>query len=57
MISTYKKLKEWDGSENTNAILKTSSNPNIWIPFDSMNRDYIEYKEWLDAGNTPDPAD
>ena len=53
---TYKKLKNYDGSENTSAILKTSSNPNIWIPFDSMNRDYIEYKEWLDAGNTPAAA-
>ena len=53
---TYKKLKEWDGSENTNAILKTS-NPNIWIPFDPMNRDYQEYLAWVAEGNTPDPAD
>ena len=57
MISTYKKIKEWDGSEDTSAILKTSSSPNIWIPFDPMNRHYIEYKEWLDAGNTPEAAD
>ena len=57
MISTYKKLKEWDGSENTSAILKTSSNPNIWIPFDPMNRNYQEYLAWVAEGNTPADAD
>ena len=54
---TYKKLKEWDGSENTSAILKTSSNPNIWIPFDPMNRHYQEYLAWVAEGNTAEAAD
>ena len=27
------------------------------IPFDDSNRDYQEYKAWLDAGNTPEAAD
>ena len=27
------------------------------IPFDVGNRDYQEYIKWLDAGNTPLPAD
>lgn len=27
------------------------------IPFDDANVDYQEYKRWLDAGNTPLPAD
>jgi hypothetical protein len=30
---------------------------NAFIPFDPANRDYREYLEWLDAGNTPEPAD
>ena len=29
---------------------------NAHIPFDDENRDYIEYKAWLDAGNTPEDA-
>jgi hypothetical protein len=28
-----------------------------FIPFDNGNRDYREYLEWLNAGNTPLPAD
>jgi hypothetical protein len=28
-----------------------------FIPQDGANRDYREYLEWLDAGNTPLPAD
>lgn len=27
------------------------------IPPDPNNTDYQEYLEWVDAGNTPDPAD
>ena len=29
---------------------------NAWIPLDPGNRDYREYLDWLDAGNTPEPA-
>ena len=29
---------------------------NAFIPQDPGNRDYAEYLEWLDAGNTPEPA-
>jgi hypothetical protein len=27
------------------------------IPFDPDNRDYQEYLKWIEAGNTPLPAD
>ena len=30
---------------------------NAFIPADNGNRDYREYLEWLDAGNTPLPPD
>jgi len=27
------------------------------IPNDITNRDYVEYLGWVEAGNTPEPAD
>lgn len=30
---------------------------NISIPFDPANTDYAEYLKWVEAGNTPLPAD
>ena len=27
-----------------------------FVPFDPANRDYQEYLQWIEAGNTPDPA-
>jgi hypothetical protein len=27
------------------------------IPFDPANTDYQQYLKWLEAGNTPQPAD
>jgi len=30
---------------------------NAYIPFDPANTDYQEYLRWLEAGNTPEPAE
>ena len=57
MTLNYKKLKNWDGSENTGAILRISPNPKTWIPFDEANTDYQEYLEWVAEGNTAEAAD
>ena len=57
MTLNYKKLKNWDGSENTSAILRISPSPSTWIPFDPANTDYQEYLAWIAEGNTADPAD
>ena len=37
------------------AIIKTTNDS--FIPFDPDNTDFVEYQKWLDAGNTPLPAD
>ena len=57
MTSNYKKLKNFDGSENTGAILKISPSPATWIPFDPANTDYQEYLAWVAEGNTAEAAD
>lgn len=30
---------------------------NAFIPVDPSNSDYVEYLKWVEAGNTPLPAD
>ncbi len=36
-------------------IQRTSDN--AFIPVDLNNKDYVEYKEWVDAGNTAPTED
>ena len=40
-------------TEHDNTVQRLSDS--AFIPFDRGNRDYREYLEWLDQGNTPDP--
>jgi hypothetical protein len=49
----YKLIKNPFGEDNM--VLRLSDNANI--PFVEGNRDYQEYLKWLEAGNTPLPAD
>jgi hypothetical protein len=49
----YKLTKNIFG-ECRSVIRKTD---NASIPFDHRNVDYQEYLQWLDMGNTPEPAD
>ena len=39
----------------TTSIIRTTDG--ACIPADAANTDYAAYLEWLDAGNTPEPAD
>jgi hypothetical protein len=41
-------------TKNPNVVLKDD---NLWVPIDPANTDYQAYLKWLEAGNTPEPAD
>jgi len=51
----YKQCKNPDGSTSSNIIQRLSDS--AFIPFDFANTDYQQYLAWLEAGNTPLPAD
>ena len=61
MTSTYKLIKNpMTGVED--GVRLSSDTDNIVKIIDIKNAnsddcDYLEYKEWLDAGNTPEAAD
>ena len=40
---------------NENTVLRSADGSAI--PFDPANTDYQQYLAWLEAGNTPEPAD
>ena len=49
----YKLNKDWQGIECS--VTRISDNTSI--PMNPDNTDFVEYQKWLDAGNTPLPAD
>ena len=51
----YKQYKDYDGSINPYAIIRTTDK--VCIPFDPANTDYQAYLKWVAEGNTPTPAD
>lgn len=44
-----------DANQKISAVLRLADN--AIVPMDIMNTDYQEYLRWVDAGNTPLPAD
>lgn len=54
-MADYKLLKSPYDNTTDKVVLRKKDM--AYIPYDDDNRDYIEYKVWLDEGNTPDPAD
>ena len=56
-MATYKLLKTLYTDEIESVQITKDSGIVSTIPFDPHNTDYQEYLEWVDAGNTPDPAD
>ena len=54
MIMIMYKLYK-NGFGDINSVIRLSDNASI--PFDPANTDYQQYLAWLEAGNTPLPAD
>jgi len=55
-MAKYKLFKDDNGVSNV-AYIQEGSEKGTSFPFVVGNRDYDEYKIWLDAGNTPEAAD
>lgn len=51
----YQHFKTVYGVDSQDAIKRIADN--AFIPFDPANSDYAEYLKWVEAGNTPLPAD
>jgi hypothetical protein len=61
MTIKYKKTKDGDTGEirDDQISLINTDTPNLitYIPVNLENIDYQEYLEWVEEGNTPEPAD
>jgi hypothetical protein len=49
----YKLLKNQSGQVDSVLLIEQRTS----IPFDPANTDYQAYLRWLEAGNTPEPAE
>ena len=63
-MTMYKKSKiDPDTGKEFPVIIKYKDNNDellekfLYIPTDPANSDYLKYLEWVEAGNTADPAD
>tara|TARA_R100000458_G_scaffold2569_1_gene2102 strand:- start:2301 stop:2468 length:168 start_codon:yes stop_codon:yes gene_type:complete len=54
---TYKLSKLNSAGKQTTVIRTNADGTKTYIPFEDLNSDYIEYKAWVAAGNTPEEAD
>ena len=55
---TYKLIKDpMTGQTNSVKLSGLANGHVLIIPFNNDNTDYLEYKAWVDAGNTPEAAD
>ena len=55
---TYKLIKDFITGKTDQCVQYTDSSSIVkLIPYDEDNTDYVIYKAWLDAGNTPEAAD
>jgi len=52
---TYKLIKDLFTKKEDVVVMRKADK--ALIPFDDANTDYIKYKAWLEAGNTPEEAD
>jgi len=52
-------LTEADKQGNIYCVIRKNDNAddNTYISTDPANKDYAEYLEWVEAGNTPEAAD
>jgi hypothetical protein len=53
----YKLQAQFDAQGNSLPVNTVIKDDRLWIPFDPANTDYQEYLRWLEAGNTPEPAE
>ena len=51
----FPKQKNASGDEVQTTVIRKADN--TLIPFDPSNLDYLEYLEWVAAGNTAEAAD
>lgn len=51
----YKTVKDLMTGQTANCVKRLDDN--MFIPFDPANTDYQAYLQWLEEGNTPEPAD